>query len=205
MEDYIKLTMGNLKKNNMDAFFVEDEAELLDKVKSLVKENDTIAVGGSMTLFDTGIIDFIRKGKFNFLDRYEKGLTHEEILELHRKGLLSDTYFTSSNAVTEDGFLYNVDGTGNRVASMIFGPKQVIVIIGKNKIVKDINAAIERNKKTAAPLNAKRLHRNTPCAKLGYCVDCKTEDRICNEYTVIKRQAIKGRIKVIIVNKELGY
>lgn len=205
IEQKVKITMENLEKNNMEAYFVKNEEELLDKVKEIVNEGETVAVGGSMTLFETGIIDYLRNGKFNFLDRYKQGLTPDEIKEIFRKSFFANSYFVSTNALTQNGELYNVDGNGNRVAAMLYGPDKVIVIAGINKIVKDVDEAIKRTREIAAPVNAKRLNKVTPCTKVGHCMECKSNDRICNEYTLIKRQGRKGRIKVIIVGKELGY
>ena len=204
-EQKIKRTMENLEKNNIESYFVEDNSALIEKISEFLKEGDTVSVGGSMTLFETGVIEFLRNGKFNFLDRYEQGLNGNDIKDIFRKTFSADAYFVSSNAVTEKGELYNVDGTGNRVAAMIYGPDNVIVIVGVNKIVRDVQEAIERNKEYAAPANAKRLNRNTPCTKVGYCMDCSSSERICNDYVLIRRQGQKGRIKVIIVGKELGY
>lgn len=205
MEQKVKITMDNLEKNNMEAYFVKNEEEMLSKVKELLTEGETVAVGGSMTLFETGIIEYLRNGKFNFLDRYKAGLTQDEIKGIFRKSFFADSYLVSTNALTQNGELYNVDGNGNRVAAMLYGPDKVIVIAGINKIVKDLDAAIKRNREISAPVNAKRLNRTTPCTKVGQCIDCKSSDRICNEYTLIRRQGTKGRIKVIIVGKELGY
>ncbi|MCM8711460.1 lactate utilization protein [Clostridium sp. SYSU_GA19001] len=204
-EQMIKRTMENLEKNNMEAFYVEDEVGVIKKISEFVKEGDTVSVGGSQTLFETGVIDFLRSGKFNFLDRYAGNLNAEEIKEIYRKSFFADVYLTSTNALTENGELYNVDGNGNRVAAMLYGPDSVIVIAGVNKIVKDLEAAILRNKQIAAPANNIRLNRNNPCTKVGYCMECKSPERICNEYVLIRRQGKKGRIKVIIVGKELGY
>ena len=125
--------------------------------------------------------------------------------EIFRKSFFSDTYLTSTNAITENGELYNVDGYGNRVAAMIYGPKSVIVVAGINKIVKDLDQAVERVKRIAAPANSIRLDKNTPCTKTGYCVDCKKDDRICCSYTVLGHQKQKNRIKVILVGESLGY
>lgn len=205
MDQRIARTIGNLKKNNMEAYYASDEKELLKMISPMLKEGETISSGGSMTLSETGIIDFLRNGKYNFLDRHKEGLTASDIEQIFRKCFFADTYFVSSNAVTEDGDLYNVDGTGNRVAAMLFGPKQVIVVVGINKIVKDLEAAKNRIKEIAAPANCVRLSRNTPCTKVGYCMNCESKDRICNEYVVIKRQNKPGRIKVFIVGKDLGY
>ncbi|PRR77311.1 hypothetical protein CLLI_24820 [Clostridium liquoris] len=205
VEKKVERTIENLKKNNMEGFYVENESELIEKIKQLISENSTISVGGSMTLFETGVIDLLRSGKYNFLDRYESNLTPQDSKKIFRETFFADTYISSTNALTEQGELFNVDGTGNRVASMIFGPEQVIIIAGVNKIVKDLKEAEERLKRIASPTNAKRLNKNTPCVKLGYCMDCNSEDRICCDYVVMKKQRIKGRIKVIIVGKELGY
>ncbi|AGK98297.1 lactate utilization protein [Clostridium pasteurianum] len=205
MEQKINGIIESLGKNNMEGYYARDEREVLDIVKTLVNKGESVSVGGSMTLFQTGIIDYLRNGDFKFLDRYKPGLTREEITDIFKKSFLTDTYFVSSNAITENGELYNVDGNGNRVAAMLYGPDKVIVIVGKNKIVKNVDEAIQRNREYAAPANAKRLDKKTPCTRVGHCMDCKSEDRICNEYTLIRRQGKKGRIKVIIVGKELGY
>jgi L-lactate utilization protein LutB len=205
MEQKIKRTMENLEKNNIESYFVEDEIALIEKISNFVNEGDTVSVGGSMSLFETGVIEFLRSGKFNFLDRYKEGLNADEIRDIFRKTFFANVYFVSSNALTEKGELYNVDGSGNRVAAMIYGPDTVVVIVGINKIVKDVQEAIDRNRNCSAPANAKRLNRDTPCAKVGYCMECNSKSRICNDYVLIRRQGQKGRIKVIIVGKELGY
>lgn len=203
-EKLIERTIENLKKNNMEAFLVQDEVDLIEKLNELIKDGSMVAVGGSITLFEMGVIDYLRNGKFTFLDRYETNLSSEKLKKLYRESFGADTYLCSTNALTEQGELFNVDGNGNRVAAMIYGPDQVIVICGINKIVKDLKEAEERVKKIAAPVNARRLNKNTPCTKLGYCTDCNSNDRICCDYVIMKRQR-SNRIKVIIVNKELGY
>lgn len=205
LEQKVKRTMENLEKNNMEAYYVEDNKALLNKIDDLIKEGETVAVGGSMTLFETGIIEYLKSGKFNFLDRYKENLSREDMKEIYRKSFFADSYVVSSNAVTEEGELYNVDGNGNRVAAMIYGPDKVIVVVGTNKIVKDLDEAVKRNRESAAPANAKRLNRKTPCTKVGYCMDCNSSDRICNDYVLIRRQGNKGRIKVIFVKDALGY
>ena len=198
-------TLANLEKNNITGYYVEDETELLEKIKEILQEGWTVAVGGSMTLFETGIIDYLREGRFNFLDRYAEGLKPEDIKDIFRKSFFADAYITSTNALLEEGQLYNVDGNGNRVAAMLYGPDNVIVIAGVNKLVGSLEEAIERNKSIAAPANCVRLSRRTPCTKTGQCMDCSSEDRICNDYVLIKRQNNARRIKVIIVGKSLGY
>lgn len=197
--------ISNLEKNNMQGFYVENKEELIKKLDELVKNNSTVSVGGSMTLFETGVIDYLKNKDVLFYNRYEEGLSKEDIKDIYRKSFSVDYYFTSTQAITLQGELYNVDGTGNRVAAMLYGPENVIVIVGINKIVDDFDAAIKRNRNISAPANAKRLNRKTPCAKTGYCMECNSNDRICNEYTLIKRQSQKDRIKVIIVAEEFGY
>src|SRR6056297_283283 len=204
-EKRIERTIENLEKNNMEGYLVEDEKELLTKLEEMVTPGSVVSVGGSMTLFETGVIDFLRSGKFEFLDRYADGLTPDDITQLFRDSFSANCYFTSKNAVTESGALYNFDGRGNRTAAMIFGPDNVFVIVGRNKLVATEDEAINRNCETSGPANAKRLSRKTPCTDLGYCTDCSSPERICNAFVFIKRQGAKGRIKVFIVNKDLGY
>ncbi len=198
-------TMENLAKNNMMAFYVQKKEQVVPMVAELMKEGELVSVGGSMTLFETGVIEHLRSGRYSFLDRYMDGLSQNQIEDIFIKSFATDTYLTSTNAITEAGELYNVDGRGNRVAAMIYGPKSVIVIAGINKIVKDVNEAVERVRRVAAPANSIRLDTKTPCTKTGYCVDCKAEGRICCSYTVLGHQRQKDRIKVILVGESLGY
>lgn len=203
MNEIIKRTIENLTKNGMDCTFVENSTEALELALKGIEKDNLVSVGGSMTLKEIGLIDYLKDG-YNFLDRYKEGLTGEEITEIYRKSFFADYYFTSSNAITSDGMLYNVDGNGNRVAAMIYGPSNVIVIAGVNKIVDNLDAAIKRNEEIAAPKNAARLNKKTPCVKTSTCHDCKSPERICREYVVIKKPK-PGRIKVILVNDTLGY
>ncbi len=205
MEKRIDRTIKNLNRRNMDGFFVKDKNELIMLLKKLIDDNSTVGVGDSMTLFETGVIDFLRKGDYVFWDKYRDGITSEEKKEIYLKNFSANTFMCSTNALTEDGELYNIDGNGSRVAPMLYGPKQVILVTGINKIVKDIEEAEKRVRNYAAPIDAKRLNKDTPCTTLGYCVDCKSPNRICNDFTIIRGQFIKNRIKVIIVGEQLGY
>lgn len=198
----VEKTIENLKKNNMDAYYADKKEDVISLIDSILNEGETIANGGSVTLKETGVLDYLRSGRFNFLDRYAKDA---KVNKIFREAFSADTYFTSSNAITEEGELYNLDGNGNRVAAMIFGPKKVIVIAGYNKIVKDIEHARDRVKNYVAPANAMRLNLNTPCSKIGKCIDCKSEEKICCAEVILGYQMKKGRIKVIIVGEELGY
>lgn len=201
----------NLAKNNMLGYYVERKEEVIPFLKNLIKENDTVAVGGSMSLFECGVIDMLRQGKYNFLDRYEQGLTRKQIDDIFIESFSADVYLTSSNAITEDGELYNVDGTSNRVAAICYGPKSVVVIVGRNKIVKDIEEAVVRVKTIAAPKNAQRLGCKSYCEAKNYCASqkdfkgCYSTDRICSNYVVSSYQQTKNRIKVIITGENIGY
>ncbi len=205
VQKQVERTVGNLEKHNMAGFYVDNEKELLQKVRELIPENSTVAVADSVTLFETGVIGLLRSGPYTFWDKHKEGITREEKKEVYRKSFCADTFLCSTNALTEEGELYNIDGNGSRVAPVIYGPEQVIIVAGVNKIVRNLEEAEKRVRQYAAPLDAKRLNKNTPCASLGYCVDCKSEERICNDFVTIKRQFVKGRIKVIIVGKHLGY
>ncbi|WP_346879888.1 lactate utilization protein [Clostridium sp. UBA3061] len=204
-ESRVNSTINSLKKNGMNGYLVNSHEELIEKINELTNDGDTVSCGGSMSLFETGVIDYLRSGKYNFLDRYEDGLSKDDLKKLYRNTFSADVYFTSTNAITEKGELYNVDGNGNRVAAMLYGPDKVIIIAGINKIVENIEEAIKRNERVSAPANCKRLNRATPCVKVGHCMDCSSEERICNEYTIIRRQGNKDRIHVIFLNEELGY
>ena len=205
-EKKIEKTIKSLQKSNMSAYLVNSKEELIEKINSIVKEGSVVGCGGSMTLFETGVIDLLRSEQYNFLDRYKENLTPEQIEEIYKKSFSADAYFTSTNAITENGELYNVDGRGNRVAAMLYGPDKVIVVAGVNKIVKNIDEAIQRNKSICAPANTRRLGiSNVPCYTTGECMDCSSQNRICCEYTVIKRQRIDNRMHVIFLNETLGY
>ena len=204
-EKKILKTINSLKKNNINGYIVTSKEELIKKVEEIVAPKEKVSCGGSMTLFESGIIDHLRSGRYEFLDRYKEGITPSELKDIYKQAFYCDAYFSSSNAITEDGEIYNVDGNGNRVAAMLFGPSRVVIVVGVNKIVATIDDAIKRNRELSAPANAKRLNKATPCTKVGYCMDCNSEERICNEYTVIKRQSDKDRMHVIFINENLGY
>ena len=165
-EKKIERTIVNLEKNNIKAYYAKSDDEIFQTIKDIVKDGETVSVGGSMTLFETKIIDFLRSGRYNFLDRYKENLTQTDLKEIYRKSFSANTYFASANAITEEGEIFNVDGNGNRVAAILYGPDKVILIVGVNKIVKNIDEAIKRNKDISGPANAKRLNLQTPCVKV---------------------------------------
>jgi hypothetical protein len=205
MDERIRKVIFNLQKNNMAGFYVENTKELFSLLSTLLARGERIGCGDSVTLEETGVFEYLRNGNFTFYDKHRLDLTSKEKRILYLKNFDSDTFITGTNAITMDGKLFNIDGNGSRVAPMIYGPKQVIVVVGINKLVDTVEDAIHRARQIAAPLDAKRLNKNTPCVKLGRCIDCKHEQRICNDFVLISRQFSKGRIKVIFIDGIYGY
>ncbi len=214
MTEEIKITMENLEKNGMKPFYAETKEDVIPIIEKLVEKGSSVSHGGSETLKQTGVIDFLKNGGFDYIDR--SGLEGEELRQSYIKAFGCDAYFSSSNAVTMNGELYNVDGNSNRVACIVYGPRQVIMIVGVNKIVKNINDAVLRVKECAAPPNTQRLSCKTPCAVTGKCISlnsenpficdgCASPQRICCNFVISAKQRHKDRIKVIIVNENLGY
>ncbi len=216
MNDKILKTIKNLERNNMKPYYCETKEEALSLVKELLPNGCTVSHGGSESLKESGIISLLNSGDYNYLDR-SKCNTREETEEIYRKSFSADVYLTSSNAVTENGELYNVDGNSNRIACIAYGPESVIVIVGVNKIVGNLDEAAERVKRICAPKNTVRLAMDTYCSVKGECVSlsnsdkpfiadgCSSPARICCNYLVSAQQRKKDRIKVIIVNENLGY
>jgi L-lactate utilization protein LutB len=211
----IEKTIEALRAHNMGVYFAKDREEAKKIALSLIPEGATCASGGSVTLDETGIIEELKSGKYVYIDRYIPTLTPEERVAAMKRALTADYYFMSANAITENGELYNVDGNSNRVAALLYGTGSVIVVAGKNKIVKNLEAAILRVKTVAAPKNAARLNCATPCAKTGHCISldrggdmadgCSSPARICCNFVVSAQQRHPSRIKVILVDEELGY
>lgn len=207
-------TKNALENNNMTAYTVKTKEEAADIVRSLLKKGDIIASGGSVTLNQCGITDIIKSPDYIYLDR--NSVAPDKTAEIFRKSFSADVYLCSSNAITENGELYNVDGNSNRVAAIAYGPKSVIIIAGYNKIVRNIEEASNRVKKTAAPANTVRLQCDTYCSKSGECAaftkesqditsGCSSDERICCNFLISAKQRHKGRIKVILVAENLGF
>jgi hypothetical protein len=210
--------MEHLKKNNMDAAFLPAAKDVVPMLRSLLEEGESIALGGSMSLAETGALDLVYSSEYRLIDRYEKGLDEPQLHDRMVQGFSADVLLTSVNAITEHGELYCIDGRSNRVAAMLFGPKRVIVIAGWQKIVPNLTDAVNRVKRIAAPANAMRLEKDTPCVKTGHCVAPYCDDRhlmsiptgacdkgICSNMVVMGRQPNKGRIIVLIVGEQIGY
>lgn len=194
-----------LERNGMKAYVTENRDQALKKALALIKKGSTVGLGGSRTAAEIGLLDALRKGKYRLFDQYGGNLTKAENRELRKKGTHADFFVCGSNAVTEDGKLVNIDGLGNRLAAMCYGPEKVVIVAGRNKIVSDVDAAIDRVKNVAAPMNARRFGLSTPCARTGKCTDCSSPQRICSLTLVVDKQKTRNRVHVILINEELGF
>lgn len=205
----------NLQCNNYGFTLLNTKEAVVPLLKSLLPRGAKVAVGGSTTLFECGVIDYLRQGAFHFLDRHQPGLTQEEREHIFDESKTADVYLCSSNAITRSGTLYNVDGNANRISALVHGPRSVIVVAGINKIVRNLDEAVLRVKTVTAPAICRRSGRNTLCAKTGHCAvteggadnmaaGCNSPERTCCHYLVSGRQRVPGRIHVVLVKEDLG-
>jgi len=212
MEKYWELRLKNcksaLENNNFGAFIAETPSDAKKIVIDLIlPEIDikSVSWGDSLTLYATGILPYFReKSEIKLIETFGEKISRDKSMERRREAILTDLFFTGTNAVIESGMLVNLDMIGNRVGGITFGPKFVVIVVGRNKIVSNLEEAMNRIKNIAAPANAIRHAKNTPCAKTSYCMDCKSPDRICNIWTIHEKSYPKGRIKVILINRDLG-
>jgi L-lactate utilization protein LutB len=183
-----------LEQNNFGAFIAQTPAEagriVIDQILPEI-DVKSVSWGDSLTLYETGVT-------------FDANVSRQEIIERRRNALLTDLFFTGTNAVLESGALVNLDMVGNRVGAIVFGPRCVVIMVGRNKIVSDLEQAMDRIKNLAAPANAIRHEQKTPCVKTSYCMDCNSPARICNIWTIHEKSYPKGRIKVILINQDLG-
>jgi len=200
----VERTLKALKRNNFDAQFVPKAADATGEILKRIPEGATVGIGGSLTLSQIGFFAEVKKHPIRLLNPFSPGLSAEEALQIRREIFLADFFLSSSNAVTEDGKLFNIDATGNRVAAMTFGPKKVIMVCGANKIVKDIAEAQRRVQEWVAPMNAKRLGFKTPCAATGQCADCDSPQRICNIYAILAKKPLRTDMTVLLIGEPLG-
>jgi L-lactate utilization protein LutB len=212
MEKYWELRLKNckdaLEENNFSAFVAETPSDAKKIViDQILPEIDITSVswGDSLTLYATGILQYFRKkSEIRLIETFGEKISREKSMERRREAILTDLFFTGTNAVIESGMLVNLDMIGNRVGGITFGPKTVVIMVGRNKIVSNLAEAMNRIKNFAAPANAIRHGKKTPCVKTSYCMDCKSSDRICNIWTIHEKSHPKGRIKVILINQDLG-
>lgn len=193
----------NFNKRGFEAYYCPTKEEALKKAVSLIPESHVVSWGGSVSIDEIGLRPYVLEHR-QVIDR-ETAKTPTEKQDIMRKALTCDTFIMGTNAATEDGQLYNIDGNGNRVAALIFGPKQVVVIVGMNKVEPTLEAAITRARTVASPINMQRFSKKTPCAVTSMCADCNSPDSICNQMVRTRRCAPVGRIKVILVGENLGY
>lgn len=199
---------ASLESNNFEVHIANTSEEASQIVLQSIMpalEIKSVSWGGSMTFVSTGLYDHLKDQKeFKVLDTYDKSLSNDEKMQMRREALLTDFFITGTNAVTEDGCLVNLDMIGNRVGALTFGPKNVLVLTGRNKIVPDIESAMDRIKNYAAPTNAMRLDMKTPCVKTGECSECKSSSRICNTWTITQKSLPKKRIVIVLINEDMG-
>lgn len=190
-----------LASRNMTGYYAADRAEALKTALSLIPEGSAVTMGGAMSAHEIGLVEALKNGNFNFIDR--------DAYEDKRAAMLAaydaDVFLSSVNAMTEDGVLINIDGNANRVSAIAQGPKKVVFIVGMNKICNDADSAMKRARNVAAPINAQRFGLSTPCSKTGACMDCKSMDTICCQFLITRFSKHPGRIHVILVNDSLGF
>ena len=204
----VEKTISALKEKGFEAFYFPTKEDAVQKVLDIVPLNALVGLGGSVTLREMGLPTILLNRGNRLADHWaarQQGASSEEMLRIRRHQLNSDVFITSTNAITENGELINRDGGGQRVASMIFGPEQVVIVAGINKIVSTVDNGLERIMNFAAPINAKRLNRKTPCTVTGVCSDCKSNDRICNVTSIIHRKLGNTPTTIILVGEKLGY
>lgn len=194
----------NMAKKNMEGYYCATSAEAVDKALSLMPEGASVTWGGSMSLTECGLMDALKTANYELIDR-DTAKTPEDSRLMYAKQVMADYYLMSSNAITIDGELVNIDGRANRVSCLCWGPQNVIIIAGMNKVCSDVESAVQRVRNFAAPPNCVRLNRNTPCTQTGKCGDCYSPDCICSQVLITRRSSTPNRIKVILVGEELGY
>jgi|SRR5690554_1722357 len=197
-----------LKKNGFDAAYLPNRSALLPKLENLIPAGASVGFGGSRTLVECGVFNWLREAdeqeRVKLFDRDEVGISAGEKTQRMKASLIADYFFSGINGIGLDGSLVFIDGYGNRVAPILFGPGNVILVSGANKVTASLEAAMKRAKEVAAPLNAFRLNRETPCAKTGHCQNCRSAQRICNYTVTLEKDPYQGRIKIFLIGEELG-
>ena len=197
------LLVKNLQSRHYEAYYCETREQALEKALELIPKGATVGWGGAMSAKQIGLLDAMNNGDYNAIDR-DKAPNPEERVKAMKKCLLADVFITGANALSMDGQMVNIDGNGNRVAAIVYGPESIIVIAGMNKVVDTLDAAVIRARTIAAPMNKQRFALQTPCEVTGTCGDCKSEGCICNQILVTRNSKPAGRIKIILVGDDLG-
>lgn len=199
-----QILVKNLRSRHFDAYYCADKAAALEKALELIPKGASVGWGGAMSAQQIGLVDAVRSSDYAAIDR-DKGTTPEERTAIQKKCLSADVFLTGANALSMDGEMVNIDGTGNRVAAIVYGPETVLVVAGMNKVEDTLEDAITRARTVAAPINKQRFPNMTPCEVTGTCADCKSEGCICNQILITRHCRPAGRIKFIIVGEELGF
>ncbi len=199
-----KVLIKNLQSRRFEAYFCLTKEEAKEKALSLIPGGVTVGWGGAVSAEQIGLLDAVRTGNFQAIDR-DTAKTPDERLAMMKQAMLAHTFITGANALSMDGQMVNIDGTGNRVAPIVYGPDSIIVIAGMNKVEENLEAAMARARNVAAPINAQRFPVQTPCKLTGVCADCKSPDCICNQVLVTRNSKPAGRIKIILVGETLGF
>lgn len=203
-ENIANTIIKNMEKRQIEGYYCPDKESALKKALELIPKGASIGWGGSITLSETGLMDAIQNGDYNIIDR-DKATSLDEQRKIYGEICMSDIFLMSTNAITLDGELINIDGRGNRVAFLCYGPQNVIILAGMNKVVTDIDSGFKRVRNIASPPNTIRLNKKTPCSVTGKCEDCYSPDCICGQFVVTRRSGVPNRIKVILIGEELGY
>jgi len=199
-----QVVMKNLKSRHFDAYYCDTKEAALEKALELIPQGCSVGWGGAMSAQQIGLLDAVKAGPYQAIDR-DKATTPQERVKIMKQAMLADVFITGTNALSLDGQMVNIDGNGNRVAAIVYGPDSVIVIAGMNKVADTLEAAMIRARTVAAPMNMQRFSLQTPCKITGVCADCKSPDSICNQMLVTRNSKPAGRIKVILVGEELGF
>ncbi len=196
-----KTVIKGLESRNMSGYYAETAEDALKQALELIPKGSSVTMGGCMSAHEIGLVDTLKKGEYDFIDRDAEEDKRAAMLKAYD----ADVYIASANAMTEDGVLVNIDGNSNRVSAIAQGPKKVVFIVGMNKVCSDLDGAMKRARNVAAPINAQRFGLNTPCSKTGACMDCKSPDTICCQFLITRFSRHAGRIHVILVGESLGF
>ena len=200
-EKLAQKVIKGLESRNMCGYYAASKEEAKELALKLIPEGSSVTMGGAMSAHEIGLVEALKEGKYNFIDRDK----YEDPREAYLQAYDADVFLASTNAITEDGILVNIDGTSNRVSAIAYGPRKVVMIVGMNKVCSDVDGAMKRARNVAAPINAQRFVKNTPCAKTGSCMDCKSPETICCQFMITRYSRLADRIHVIMVNDSLGF
>ena len=203
-ENVANTIIKNLSKRQIEGYYCKDKESAVKKALELIPKGASVSWGGSMTLTETGLMDAIKNGEYKLIDR-DAATNLEEQRKIYGEICMSDVFLMSTNAITLDGELINIDGRGNRVAFLCYGPQNVVILTGMNKVVTDVESGVKRVRDIASPPNTVRLNKKTPCAITGKCEECYSPDCICGQIVVTRRSGVPNRIKIILIGEELGY